>query len=143
MAPPENRTVQWEDEGRALAPQLEKVGSVVVLGTNIQWAAAVATGIARAECERRHVAIGDLTGDATPLYELAGGEDAAGLSDCLRDGLPFNDIARTVPDFPSLFVLPAGTPPVATEFVLGHERWPKLVVLVRTGGGAADSGRAA
>ena len=117
----------WEDEGRRLAPQLEQNASIVVLGENTQLAAAVAVGIARAESARRHVALGDLVGDSAPLYMLAGGEDAIGLADCLRDGLPLNDIARPAPECASLFVLPAGTPPVATEFVLGHERWAKLV----------------
>jgi hypothetical protein len=84
-------------------------------------------GIARAESERRHVALGDLTGDLTPLYAVAGGEDAFGLSDCLRQGLPLNDIARPAPDRDSLFILPAGSPPVACEEILAHERWPKLV----------------
>lgn len=117
----------WENEGRRLAPQLEQNASIVVLGENTQLAAAVAVGIARAESARRHVALGDLVGDSAPLYVIAGGEDAIGLADCLRDGLPLNDIARPAPECASLFVLPAGTPPVATEFVLGHERWAKLV----------------
>ena len=127
MVPVGAQWESWEKEGRRIAPQLEQNASIVVLGENTQLAAAVAVGIARAECARRHVALGDLVGDSAPLYALAGGEDAMGLADCLRDGLPLNDIARPVPECPSLFVLPAGTPPVATEFVLGHERWAKLV----------------
>ncbi len=127
MVPAGAQWESWEKEGRRIAPQLEHSASVVVLGENTQLAAAVAVGIARAESARRHVALGDLVGDSAPLYALAGGEDALGLADCLRDGLPLNDIARPAPECASLFVLPAGTPPVATEFVLGHERWAKLV----------------
>ena len=127
MVPAGAQWESWEKEGRRIAPLLEQNASIVVLAENTQLAAAVAVGIARAECIRRHVALGDLVGDSAPLYALAGGEDAMGLADCLRDGLPLNDIARPVAEFPSLFVLPAGTPPVATEFVLGHERWAKLV----------------
>ena len=127
MVPAGAQLESWENEGRRLAPQLEQNASIVVLGENTQLAAAVAVGIARAESARRHVALGDLVGDSAPLYVLAGGEDAIGLADCLRDGLPLNDIARPAPECASLFVLPAGTPPVATEFVLGHERWAKLV----------------
>ncbi len=127
MVPAGSQLESWENEGRRLAPQLEQNASIVVLGENTQLAAAVAVGIARAESARRHVALGDLVGDSAPLYVLAGGEDAIGLADCLRDGLPLNDIARPAPGCASLFVLPAGTPPVATEFVLGHERWAKLV----------------
>jgi hypothetical protein len=120
-------TTWWEDEGRRIAGQLRDVSAVLVAGTNVDHTARVALGIARAESERRHVALGDLTGDAAPLYAIAGGEDAFGLSDCLRQGLPLNDIARPAPDRESLFILPAGSPPVACEEILGHERWPRLV----------------
>jgi hypothetical protein len=126
-APLEPRTTWWEDEGRRIAAQLGEVSAVLVAGTNAEHAARVALGIARAESERRHVALGDLTGDAAPLYAVAGGEDAFGLSDCLRQGLPLNDIARPAPDRESLFILPAGSPPVACEEILAHERWPRLV----------------
>ena len=117
----------WEDEGRRIADQLHDVSAVIVTGASTEHAARVALGIARAESERRHVALGDLTGDAAPLYAVAGGEDAFGLSDCLRQGLPLNDIARPAPDRESLFILPAGSPPIACEEILGHERWPRLV----------------
>ncbi len=121
------RDATWEERGRLAAQQLAGVSAAVVVGASPLHAAQVAVGIARAECQRRHVALGDLTGDLSPLYEIAGGEDAVGLSDCLRDGRPLNDIARAAPDSPSLFILPAGTSPVATEAVLAHERWPRLV----------------
>jgi hypothetical protein len=117
----------WEDEGRRVADQLHDVSAVIVTGASVENAARVALGIARAESERRHVALGDLAGDAAPLYAIAGGEDAFGLSDCLRQGLPLNDIARPAPDRESLFILPAGSPPIACEEILGHERWPRLV----------------
>jgi hypothetical protein len=103
------------------------VSAAVVVGPNADHAAYVALGIARTESERRHVALGDLIGDLAPLYALAGGEDAFGLTDCLRQGLPLNDIARPAPDASSLFILPAGSPPVACEEILGHDRWRKLV----------------
>jgi hypothetical protein len=73
------------------------------------------------------VALGDLVGDLAPLYAVAGGADAFGLSDCFRDGNPLNDIARPAPECDTLFILPAGTPPVATYDVLAHERWPRLI----------------
>jgi hypothetical protein len=117
----------WEDEGRRIAGQLREVSAALIVGPNAEHAARVALGIARAESERRHVALGDLVGDLAPLYAVAGGEDAFGLSDCLRQGLPLNDIARPAPDRDSLFILPAGSPPIACEEILGHERWPKLV----------------
>jgi hypothetical protein len=117
----------WEDEGRRIAGELREVSAALIVGPNPEHSARVALGIARAESERRHVALGDLVGDLAPLYAVAGGEDAFGLSDCLRQGLPLNDIARPAPDRDSLFILPAGSPPVACEEILGHERWPKLV----------------
>lgn len=125
--PPQAGAAWWEDEGQRIAGQLREVSSVLVMGANSDDAARVALGIARAESERRHVALGDLSGDAAPLYAVAGGEDAFGLSDCLRQGLPLNDIARRAPDRESLFILPAGSPPVACEEIVAHERWPRLV----------------
>jgi hypothetical protein len=127
LAPPPAASTWWEDEGRRIAERLRETSAVIVIGTSTDHAARVALGIARAESERRHVALGDLVGDAAPLYAVAGGEDAFGLSDCLRQGLPLNDIARPAPDRDTLFVLPAGSPPVACEEILGHERWPRLV----------------
>ncbi len=120
-------TTWWEDEGQRIAGQLREISSALVVAANSEDAGRVALGIARAESKRRHVALGDLTGDAAPLYAVAGGEDAFGLSDCLRQGLPLNDIARRAPDRESLFILPAGSPPVACEEILAHERWPRLV----------------
>ena len=74
----------WEDEGRRIAGELGDLSAVLILATNPEYAARVALGIARVVSEHRHVALGDLTGDAAPLYAVAGGEDAFGLSDCLR-----------------------------------------------------------
>ena len=127
LHPRQAATAWWEDEGRRIAGQLRDVAAVVVAGPDAEHSARVALGIARAECERRHVALGDLTGDVAAIYEIAGGEDAFGLTDCLRQGLPLNDIARPAPDSNSLFILPAGSPPVACDEILGHERWLKLV----------------
>jgi hypothetical protein len=73
------------------------------------------------------VALGDLIGDLAPLYAIAGGEDAIGLSECFRDGLPLNDIARPAPESASLFILPSGALPVATEEIYGNARWPRLI----------------
>jgi hypothetical protein len=127
LDPRTSQTTWWEDEGRRIAAQLRDVNAVLIVGSSAERSARVALGIARVESERRHVALGDLTGDAAPLYAVAGGEDAFGLTDCLRQGLPLNDIARPAPDRDSLFILPAGSPPVACAEIIAHERWPKLV----------------
>ena len=126
-APLDPRQTWWEDEGGRIAGRLREVSALVVTGTDLEIAARVALGIAYAESEQRHVALGDLAGDLAPLYAIAGGEDAFGLSDCLRQGLPLNDIARPAPGRESLFILPAGSPPLATEEIVAHERWPRLV----------------
>ncbi len=117
----------WDDEGKRIAPMLVTTAAIVVTGHDMDATARVALGIALEERKRRHVALGDLAGDLQPIYAVAGGEDAAGLSDCFRDGRTLNDIARPAPDLDQLFILPAGTPPVGTADVLTHERWPKLV----------------
>ena len=117
----------WEAGGRTAAAQLSAISSAVVIGTDPDRAARAAVGIARAESARRRVALGDLVGDLAPLYAVAGGEDAIGLSDCFRDGLSMNDIARPAPESGSLFILPAGTPPVTPAAIAAHERWLRLV----------------
>ncbi len=117
----------WEEEGRRVAPLLSRVSAAVVVGADPDHAARVALGIARAESALRRVALGDLVGDLAPLYAIAGGEDAFGLSDCFRDALSLNEVARQSAECESLFILPAGTPPVATADVFAHERWPRLV----------------
>lgn len=128
------RPNHWEAEGRRLADCLAAVSSAVVIGLDPDATARVAIGLAHEWRARKGVAIGDLTGFAFPLYELAGGEDAAGLTDCFRDDLSLNDIARPAPSVEGLFVLPAGTPPLATEAFLRSERWDKLI------GGFAQAG---
>lgn len=127
LDPEQASAAWWDDEGRRIALELVGASVILVVGIDTGHAARVALGIARAESNRRHVALGDLTGDAAPLYAVAGGEDAFGLSDCLRQGLPLNDIARPAPDHETLFILPAGSPPVACEEILSHERWSRLV----------------
>ncbi len=122
-----SRETWWEDEGSRIAGELSDVSAVLVMGLNADASARVALGIARAESTKRHVALGDLIGDLAPLYAVAGGDDAFGLTDCLRQQLPLNDIARKAPDSDSLFILPAGSPPVSSHDIIAHERWPKLV----------------
>ena len=131
LAPPVNH---WEAEGLRLVESLRDVSSALVVGLDPDATARVAIGLAQGWRSKKGVAVGDLTGFAFPLYELAGGEDAAGLTDCFRDDLSLNDIARPAPRAEGLFVLPAGTPPIATEAFFRHERWEKLI------GGFAQAG---
>lgn len=117
----------WEEEGRRIAGELAGMPAAVVVGADPVAAALVARGIAGVASETRRVVLGDLVGDLSPIYEIAGGEDAPGLTDCFREGLPLNDVARPAPNSDSLFVLPGGTPPVAVAEIFTHERWPRLV----------------
>lgn len=114
-------------EGRRIAATLSDRSSAIVVGENSTVAALVAVAIAQIEAGQRHVALGDLVGDLAPLYAIAGGEDAIGLSECFRDGLPLNDIARPAPELGSLFILPSGAPPITTEAIYANERWPRLI----------------
>ena len=114
-------------EGCRIAATLGDRSSAIIIGENFTVAALVAVAIARDEAGRRHVALGDLVGDLAPLYAIAGGEDAIGLSECFRDGLPLNDIARPAPELGSLFILPSGAPPITTEAIYANERWPRLI----------------
>jgi hypothetical protein len=66
-------------------------------------------------------------GDAAPIYALAGGEDAPGITDCFRDGLPLTEVARPVAEHPSLFVLPSGSRVRTDETLTSSERWGRLV----------------
>jgi hypothetical protein len=118
----------------------------VVTAADTVQAAHFAVAIARAASASRRVALGDLAGDVAPVYALAGGEDAAGLADCFRDGLALTEVARPVPDQPSLFVLPSGAR-VRTEPALDDpDRWARLIAGFGEAGGllvlvVADSSR--
>lgn len=116
------------DRPADVAAHIEARGAVVVAGPESERAAVYAVAIARAAASSgRRVALADLVGDLAPVYALAGGEDAPGITDCFRDGLPLTDVARPVPDHPLLFVLPSG-PGVRTEPSLTDpERWSRLV----------------
>ncbi|HVZ47965.1 MAG TPA: SPOR domain-containing protein [Gemmatimonadaceae bacterium] len=115
------------DRPADVAARLADRAAVIVTGADAAHAATLAVAIARAAAAGRRVAIGDLVGGPGPVYGLAGGEDAAGLAECFRDGLSLNDIARPVPEVDTLFVLPAGAG-VDREPALGvRDRWERLI----------------
>lgn len=102
--------------------------AVVVCGPDGAHAAVYAVAIARAAAATgRRVALGDLAGNLSPIYALAGGEDAAGLAECFRDGRPLSDVARPVPDAPTLFVLPAGDIANEPAALANQARWERLI----------------
>jgi len=117
---------RWEEEGRRVAPALDRVAGVVVLGTDADSAASVALGIGRVQATRRRVAIADLVGEVAPLQSLVRGDDPHGVVDSFLYGVSLNRIARPVDGTGNLFVLPSGSEPVVAAEIFRSERWGRL-----------------
>jgi cell division septation protein DedD len=115
------------DRPSEVAAHIATESAVVVSGPDSDRSAHFGVAIAKAAASGRRVAIGDLVGESAPIYALAGGEDAPGITDCFRDALPLTEIARPVPDIPSLFVLPSGARVRTDETLTSSERWGRLV----------------
>jgi hypothetical protein len=115
------------DRPAEVAAHIATHSAVVVSGPDSDRSAAYAVAIARAASVSRRVAIGDLVGEAAPIYALAGGEDAPGITDCFREGLALTEVARPVEEVPSLFVLPSGARVRTDESLASPERWGRLV----------------
>ncbi|GJG84877.1 hypothetical protein tb265_00580 [Gemmatimonadetes bacterium T265] len=123
---PRTATSPWYDEGLRAGAALDDVSSVLVAGRDGEAAAWVALGIARAQAERRRVAVADLIGDAQALAPLDTDADAPGIADSLTYGVSLNKVARAVDDAGQLFVLPSGSEPVAVEAIFRSDRWRRL-----------------
>jgi hypothetical protein len=118
--------VPWTERGRDLGATLDHCFAIVVVGSDPVITADAAIGIARAQAERRHVAICDLIGEAPPLEALAPGDDPHGIVDSFTFGVSLNRIARPVPNGGSLFVIPSGSTPIDHEELLSNPRWRRL-----------------
>jgi hypothetical protein len=116
----------WEAEGVRLGETLDGHHAIVVLGTDETVTARVAIGIGRAQAHRRHVAVGDLLGEAAPIQSLVEGDDPHGITDSFVYGVSLNRIAREVPSVPGLFIMPTGTEPVDAAAVFPSPRWRRL-----------------
>jgi hypothetical protein len=116
----------WEPEGFRLGASLDFVHSLVVVGDDPVAAARVALGVARAQCGRRRVAIGDLLGEAAPLQALVEGDDPHGLTDSFAYGVSLNKIARPVSGESGLFILPTGSEQIDYGEILPSQRWRRL-----------------
>ncbi|MCC7194721.1 MAG: hypothetical protein IT356_04095 [Gemmatimonadaceae bacterium] len=102
--------------------------AVIVTAADGAQAATYAVAIARAAVAAgRRVALADGCGGLAPIYALAGGEDAPGLTECFRDGTSLSEIARPVPENPNLFVLPAGNVHAAPGALADVTRWDRLI----------------
>ena len=121
----------WAAEGARTAEALDEVAAALVIGADPEVAAIVALAIARAQRGDRRVAIADLVGGlaalGAPEAPVSSGAPAAGLLDCIRDGLPISEIARPFSEDGRIFVLPSGGSNVGERLVLESARWPRLV----------------
>jgi len=117
----------WDDEGRRLSPLVDTLSAVVIVGADSAAAAQVAIGLAQAQSVRRRVVIGDLIGDLEPLEALIPRHDLHGLSDSFAYGISLNRIGYPVQPGGNLYIMPSGSEPVATESIVGHPRWQRLV----------------
>jgi len=117
----------WQEEGRRAASTLDAVGSVLVVGRDAEAAAWVGLGLARAQAERRRVAIADLVGEVPPIQSLVDPEaDPHGISDSFLYGVSLNKIAHQADRSGNLFVLASGSEAVAVEEVFRSDRWRRL-----------------
>ena len=116
----------WEAAGRELGAKLDRLHSVVVLGSNENDTARVALGIARQQSSKRRVAIGDLIGDVEPIQSLIASDDHHGLADVFEYGVSLDRVARRVEGADELYVLPTGAFVTDHAEILTNRRWSRL-----------------
>src|SRR5690348_11077003 len=115
------------DEGMRLGSTVDDANLVLVLGEEPRRTALVALGVARAQAQRRRVALGDLLGDAEPIQQLLNTDDPHGLADSFVYGVSLNKIARAVPQYGDLYVLPSGSEVPEYEEIFTNARWRRLI----------------
>jgi hypothetical protein len=124
----------WVADGLRVGASLDAAHVVLVLGDDPRRTALAALGVARAQAKRRRVALGDLLGDAEPIQQLLNGDDPEGLADSFVFGVSLNKIARPVPQFGELYVLPSGSEVPAYEDIFTSARWNRLAAGFRETG---------
>jgi SPOR domain len=122
------------DDGMRIGGGLDTANLVLVLGDEPRQTALAALGIARAQARHRRVALGDLLGDAEPIQQLLDGGDMHGLADSFVYGVSLNKIARPIPQFGDLYVLPSGSEVPAYEEIFTNARWTRLAAGFRETG---------
>jgi len=122
------------DEGMRLGSGIGDANLVLVLGDEARRTALVALGVARAQAKHRRVALGDLLGDAEPIQQLLDTDDPHGLSDSFVYGVSLNKIARAVPQYGDLYVLPSGSEAPEYEEIFTNARWRRLIAGFRETG---------
>ena len=126
MTAPGSLIAPWEVEGRRLSPLLDGVSAVVVAAADPSVAVSVAIGVARAQGQRRRVAVADLVGESPAIESQLTGDDPHGIADSFLYGVSLNKIARPMQGADNVFLMPSGTEPVDHEDVYGNERWRRL-----------------
>lgn len=132
--PPESIDEPFVAEGLRAGEALDAANLVLVLGNDTRLTALSALGIARAQATRRRVALGDLLGDAEPLQQLLNSDDPHGLADSFVYGVSLNKIARPVPQYGELYILPSGSEVPAYEDIFTNARWRRLAAGFRETG---------
>ena len=98
-----------------------------MIGADPAAAALVAIGAARAQAESRRAVIGDLVGDLEALESMIPRHDPHGLADSFTYGISLNRIGYPADPGGNLYIMPSGSEAVATEAIVGHPRWQRLV----------------
>jgi sporulation related protein len=124
----------WVDDGMRLGASLDDAHIVLVLGDDARTTALAALGVARGQASRRRVALGDLIGYAEPIQQLLDGDDPHGLADSFLYGVSLNKIARPVPQYGELYVLPTGSEVPTYADIFTSTRWRRLAAGFRETG---------
>lgn len=125
-SPPFRRGFDWEAAGHELGESVGEYHALVIVGVDPVTTGRVAVGVARAQAQRRRVALGDLFAESPPIQELVTSDDPHGLVDSFLYGVSLSRIAYEVPDAGQLFVMPSGTEPPTYEEILPNPRWERL-----------------
>jgi hypothetical protein len=124
--PPRSVGDRYQGAGRTATAALRGYSSVVVVAENASEAARVAIGMASGEAVYRRVVIGDLTGDAPEIGELAPVDDAHGIYDSFTFGTSLKKVTRQVAGKTNLNVVLGGTESPATSEIIGSDRWQRM-----------------
>lgn len=104
-----------------MAPLLDGVFAVAVVGDDPVATRAVARGLAQVQALQRRVFIANLTGDDSDQ-----GEVGPGVSDMIRFGVSLGRAAAPSSESPNLFTISGGAETPLAEDVLGSPRWSSL-----------------
>ncbi len=105
-----------------MAPLLDGVSAVAVVGDDLVATRAVALGIGRRQALHRTVFVADLSGDEVQLAD----DERPGVSDMIRYGISLSRVAQAQPESPNLLTIDGGVESPLAEDVLSSSRWSSL-----------------